>query len=127
MFRRDSKESKRLAEEFFKNSELNCELCDADSYDFEVLEHLRLPVVFILDKSPALHDFLVKKEKDPKDFGAYRRRYLNNLRYGVVNCEDLAFAQFVDEGLKSLGAVQLFKIQDSSLTKGFMKDFREKI
>ena len=125
LFRSESNESTRLAEEFAKISDLNCELCEADGYDFEVLEHLSLPIVLILEKSPVLHKFLVKKEKDSKDVRAYRRRYLNNLRYVVVNCGDLAFAQFVDEGLKELGAKRLLNL--SELSSEFVDDFKNKI
>lgn len=126
LYRSESKESNRLAKEFVKISGLNCELFEADGYDFEVLEHLRLPVVFILDKSSDLQDFLVKKENDSKDVRAYKRRYLNNLRFVVVNCGDLAFAQFVDEGLNALGAKRLVNLQDSKLnelTEDFFKRF----
>lgn len=125
LFRSESKESTRLAEEFANVSDLNCELCEADGYDFEVLEHLCLPVVLILEKSSNLHEFLVKKEKDSKDVRAYRRRYLNNLRYVVVNCGDLAFAQFVDEGLNELGAKRLLSL--SELSAEFVEDFENKI
>lgn len=124
-FRSESKESTRIAEEFAKISDLNCELCEADGYNFEVLEHLRLPIVLILEKSSSLHEFLVKKEKDSKDFRAYRRRYLNNLSYVVVNCGDLAFAQFVDEGLKELGARRLLNL--SELSKELVEDFENKL
>jgi hypothetical protein len=106
---------------------LNFELCEAVDYDFEVLEHLSLPIVFILDNSSNLQDFLMKKEKDPKDLMAYRRRYLNNLRYSVVNCGDLAFSQFVDEGLKGLGGKRLTILQDSLCSEDFVKEFKSKI
>lgn len=126
MYRSESNESNRLAKGFVKISGLNCELCEADGYDFEVLEHLRLPVIFILDKSSDLQDFLVQKEKDPKDVRAYKRRYLNNLRYVVVICGDFAFAQFVDERLEALGSKRLLNLQDSNFNE-LTEDFINKI
>lgn len=110
-----------MAKEFCNLSKSKCELCEADGYDFEVLEHLNIPVVFIVDKSSDLHEFIVKKEKDPKDVRAYKRRFLNNLRFVVIDCGDLAFAQFVDEGLMGLGAKRLEKMS----LLGIAKDFRE--
>lgn len=125
LYRSESRESKRLAEEFVKLSDLNCELCEADGYDFKVLEHLHLPVVFVIDKSPDLQDFLLKKEKDSKDLRAYSRRYLNNMRYVVVKSGDLAFAQFIDEGLKDLGAKRIENLSDISVD--FVNNFKNKI
>ena len=71
--------------------------------DFEVLEYLQIPVVFILDASEKLHDFILKKEADPKGVRAYQRRFLGNLRFAVVKADDAAFSQFIDEGLSEIG------------------------
>ena len=129
LFRAASEESKQLANKFKELSGLKCELCEAEGYEFEVLEHLELPVVFIIDKSDELHEFIVKREKDSRDMRmqAYSRRYLNNLRFVVVNCEDLAFAQFVDEGLKGLGAKRLLNLCSEGLSEDYFKEFHEKI
>jgi hypothetical protein len=120
LFRSESEKSTRLAEEFSNLSKLKCESCEADGYDFEVLEHLNIPVVFIVDKSSDLHEFIVKKEKDSKDVRAYRRRYLNNLRFVVIDAGDFAFAQFVDEGLAGLGAKRLEKMSTVGIKEGFV-------
>ena len=75
--------------------------------DFEVLEYLEIPVIFILDGSETLHDFIMKKENDPKGIRAYQRRYLSNLRYAVIKSDDAAFSQFIDEGLGDIGGKRM--------------------
>ena len=107
LFREQSAESTKLAKDFeiiCEKTGYKCEFCEADGYDFEVLEHLTLPIVFIIDKSSELHDFIQFKEKDLKYVRAYKRRFLNNLRYSVIECDDSAFSQFIDAGLAKLGA-----------------------
>lgn len=112
-----------MANEFIEESELNCELCEADNYDFTVLEVLNLPVLFIVERIwDGLQEFLMKKEKDSKEIRAYTRRHLSNLKYAVVNAGDKAFAQFVDDGLEKLGAKRILALHSS----GDMSDFPNK-
>lgn len=75
--------------------------------DFNVLEYLQIPVIFILDGSSGLHDFIMKKESDPKGIRAYQRRHLGNLMFAVVKSEDAAFCQFIDEGLGEIGGKRI--------------------
>ncbi len=104
-YRSESGKSTRLAEEFAKESNMKCELCDENNSDFTVLEFLEIPVVFILDRSEGLQEFLTRKTKDSKDVRAYTRRFLSNLRFAVVEVVgDRAFSQFVDETPCALGA-----------------------
>lgn len=121
LYRSESEVSKRISEEFVNTCELRCELCDADGYDFTVLEHLNIPVTFILDRSPNLFDFLTQVEKDPKDLPAYRRRYLNNLRYSVRSAGDKAFAQFVDGTLTELGAKRVAPLDGKDFDWSLLK------
>jgi hypothetical protein len=82
---------------------------------------LNLPVVFIIDKSSELHDFIQYQEKDPKYVRAYKRRFLNNLRFAVIECRDSAFAQFIEQGLTKLGAHRIAPISIGSVTESFIK------
>jgi hypothetical protein len=113
----------RLATEFQESCGLSCELCEADGYDYDVLEYLNIPVVFMIDRSTELLDFLMKQEKDSKDMQAYRRRYLNNLRFAVVSVIDKAFAQFVDEKFGELGGKRIALLDVKNFDWSIIKRF----
>lgn len=113
LYRSDFEISKRIANEFEFSSGLRCKLCEADGYDFTVLEHLNLPIMFIINRSPELFDFLTETEKDSKDLRAYKRRHLDNLMYAVRSAGDKAFAQFVDEKLSDLGAKRIVPLDEN--------------
>lgn len=126
LYRSESESSTKLAREFSEKLNLNCELCSVEGYDFEVLEVLRIPVVFIVDRSDGLQEFLMRKEKDLKDIRAYRRRHLNNLRFAVVDAGDLAYSQFVDRRLSELGGkriVELISGEENERIKKFINNY----
>lgn len=64
-------------------------------------------MVFVLDASSNLHDFIMKKESDPQGTRAYQRRHLSNLQFAVVKSDDAAFSQFIDEGLSEIGGKRI--------------------
>lgn len=123
LFRNESRESKDCANEFSELSlqaGFKCEMCDVEAYDLEVLEHLdsSLTIIFAIDKSEKLFNYIRKKETDPKYIRAYKRRRLNNLRYAVIGVIDQGFAQFVDEGLEEIGGIRIQCIGNKSYQDG---------
>lgn len=113
-----------MAKEFVKQSGLTCDLCEENNYDFSVLEFVEIPVVFVLDRSEGLHEFLTSKEaKDSNYIRAYTRRFLTNLRFAVVEVGDKAFAQFVDDSLIHFGAKNVQELVGSEEIKEFSANF----
>lgn len=110
--------------------EMECELFEADLYDFDTLEHLEIPVIFALDRCEKLFEFSTLNEKDSKNIRAYRRRYLNNIRYAVLDVGDAAFAEYIDSTMTELGAKQIMKIEksfDETQVDEFIESFTNKI
>ena len=109
---------------------MECEMFEADFYDFEALEVLEIPVIFALDRCEKLFDFLMLKEKDSNIIRAYRRRYLNNISYAVLDVGDAAFAEFIDTKMKDLGANQVLEVEsgfDESKMEKFIESFTNKL
>ena len=122
LYRSESEVSAKLSKEFSEKCEcdLRCGLFEADGYDFQVLEFIDIPVLFVLDSSESLREFLMRKESDSQNIRAYKRRFLNNLDYAVLNAGDKAFSQFLDTKLEELGAK---RIQSDSEINKFVTDF----
>ena len=91
-------------------------MSDVEVYDLEVLEQLdsSVTIIFAIDRSEKLFNFIRKKENDPKYMRAYTRRRLNNLRYAVIGVIDQSFAQFIDEGLEDIGGIRIQSISNNS-------------
>lgn len=128
LFRSESKASKVCAKEFSEfalQAGFKCEMCDIEAYDLEVLEQLdsSVTIIFAIDRSEKLFNFIRKKENDPKYIRAYSRRRLNNLRYAVIGGIDQSFAQFIDEGLEEIGGIRIQSISNN--TEKFSKWSRD--
>ena len=119
LFRNESEASKICAREFSDfalQAGFKCEMSDVEVYDLEVLEQLdsSVTIIFAIDRSEKLFNFIRKKENDPKYMRAYTRRRLNNLRYAVIGVIDQSFAQFIDEGLEDIGGIRIQSISNNS-------------